>query len=82
MKKNTLEYRRDRRKRFREYFLSEDVPIGILDTKQLANKTKIPWRTALAYLQELNREGLVHYKSKQYCMHGCAFYVAVWSRIK
>lgn len=82
MRKNALEYRRDRRERFRDYFMSEKVPIGILDTKQLANKTKIPWRTALAYLRELHQEGLVHHKSTQYCKHGCAFDVAVWSRIK
>lgn len=59
-----------------------EVPIGILDSKELAGKAKIPWRTALAYLRELHREGLVHYKSMDYCKHGCPFNVAVWSRIK
>ena len=80
MSKNTLECRRNRRKRFRQYFM--DVPLGILDPKQLADKTKIPWRTSLAYLRELHREGLVHYKSTYYCMYGQHFDVPVWSRIK
>lgn len=79
MKKKALEYRRDRRKRFRDHFLSEDVPIGILDTKELANKTKIPCRTALAYLRELQCEGLVHHETFHGCRHGCPFDVAVWS---
>ncbi len=83
MRKSILEYRRDRRERFQEYFMKfENVPLGVINTKKLAGKTKIPWRTALAYLRELHREGLVHHKSTQYCRHGCPFELAVWSRIK
>jgi predicted ArsR family transcriptional regulator len=83
LRKNALEYRRDRRTRFREYFKDKKkVPLGLLDSRDLADKTKIPWRTALAYLRELHREGLVHHEARQYCKHGLPFDVAVWSRIK
>lgn len=72
--------RNQRRQRFREHFMR--CPLGMVDLDRLAEDTKIPWRTIIAYLRELHREGLVQHKSSDYCKHGLPFNVAVWSRIK
>jgi Fic family protein len=75
-----LQQRRDRRKRFRERFLQ--LPLGMFSSAELALDTGIPWRTALAYLQELRREGLVNHNIVKRNKYGLKLDTPVWSRVK
>ena len=75
-----LQCRRNRRERFREQFLQ--LPFGMFDVCDLANNTNIPWRTALAYLKELRREGLVEHEIVKQNKYGLKLDMPVWSRIK
>jgi len=78
-----------RRKLFHQAF--EKQPLGILNTEKLAvvGKTKgdarpikIPRGTLIAFLRELQREGLVNHKSFHYWTNNYQFHINVWSRIK
>ena len=78
-----------RRKLFHQIF--EKQPLGILNTEKLAvvGKTKhsarpikIPRGTLIAFLRELQREGLVDHISMKTFRYGFQFDIAVWSRIK
>lgn len=75
-----LQYRRDRRERFRDWFLT--LPIGMLDVLKLAKDTRVAYRTALAFLRELRDEGLVDHEVIKQNKYGLKLDVAVWSRIK
>jgi hypothetical protein len=78
-----------RRKLFHQIF--EKQPLGVLNTEELAvvGKTKdgtrlikIPRGTLIAFLRELQREGLVDHFSTKTFRYGFQFDNAVWSRIK
>ena len=72
--------RRDRRQRFIDQF--ERLPLGTFNLPELALRTRIPYKTALAYLQQLHREAKVEHESGRASVSGFQFYVAVWSKIK
>ena len=71
--------RHKRRERFRERFMR--LPLGMFSLVELALDTGIPWRTALAYLKELRREGLVEHEIVKQNKYGLKLDVPVWSRI-
>lgn len=72
--------RHNRRERFMNQF--DRLPIGAFDLPLLAKKTRVPFRTALAYAQQLHFEGRVKHQCSKPCRCGFQFYIAVWSRIK
>lgn len=72
--------RHRRRERFRKRFLQ--LPYGMFDVYDLALNVGIPLQTALAYLRELHREGLVKHEVIKRNLHGLKLDMPVWSRIK
>jgi len=75
-----LQQRRDRRKRFRDWFLQ--LPVGQVDVLKLAKDTRVAYRTALALLRELRDEGLAGHQVVKQNKYGLKLDIPVWSRIK
>lgn len=72
--------RYDRRERFIEQF--ESLPSGTFNLPELALRSRVPFRTALAYVQQLHRLGVVEHEFAKGWRKGFQFYMAVWSKIK
>jgi hypothetical protein len=77
-----LQQRRDRRKRFRDWFLSTHTPVGQVDVLKLAKDTRVAYRTALALLRELRDEGLAGHQVVKQNKYGLKLDIPVWSRVK